>query len=119
MAKKVNGLRNYEMMIVMKPLLPDDVRKAIHKDLSSSIKEFGGELVDTDVWGKRYLGYNISGHNEGYYIVYNFKLVPAHVAELKRQLGQKAEVLRQMIIEVDHPELIGKTIKKKEIEGEA
>jgi small subunit ribosomal protein S6 len=116
MAKKELGVRNYEMMVVMKPLLPDDVRKAIHKDLSNSIKEFGGELVDVDVWGKRYLAYDIAGHNEGYYIVYNFKLVPAHVAEMKRQLGQKQEILRQMIIEVDHPELIGKGIKKKEIE---
>jgi small subunit ribosomal protein S6 len=118
MAKKVNGLRNYEMMIVMKPLLPDDVRKAIHKDLSNSIKEFGGDLVDVDVWGKRYLAYDIAGHNEGYYIVYNFKLAPAHISDMKRMLGQKQEVLRQMIIEVRHPELIGKGIKKKEIEAE-
>ena len=32
--------------------------------------------------------------------------------------GLKTEVLRFMIVEVDHPELIGKGIKKKEMEAE-
>lgn len=109
-------IKNYEMMLALKPLLPDDVRKTMHKEMSDLIASFGGEVVDTDVWGKRYLTFEIKGHTEAYYIVYNFKLPADKVAELKRLYGLKGEVLRFSVVEVDHPELIGKNIKKKEMD---
>lgn len=111
-------IQYYEMMIALKPLLPDDVRKAMHKDMLDQIVSFGGEVVDTDVWGKRYLTFDIKGHNEAYYIVYSFKLPSDKVAELRRMYGLKQEVLRFSIVQVEHPELIGKSIKKKEMDAE-
>lgn len=116
MAKEsVKKMRNYEMMVVLKPLLPDDLRKSIHKEFVSMIEK-NGEVLDVDVWGKRYLAYKIQGHNEGYYIVYDFKSSPDVINEMKRVLQLRQEILRFMIVEVDHPEEIGTRIKKKEIE---
>ncbi len=109
-------LKNYEMMVALKPLLPDDVRKSMHKEFMDMIEKEGGEVLDVDVWGKRYLAYKIAGHNEGYYIVYDFKAYPEHINEMKRVLQLKQEILRFMIVEIDHPEEIGTRIKKKEIE---
>jgi len=106
-------MQNYEMMIVLKPLLPDDVRKVIHKDILEMVKESEGELLDVDVWGKRYLAFDIKGHNEGYYIVYNFKLKRSDILEFKRKLSLKSEILRFMVVVPEHPELIGKSLKKK------
>ncbi len=115
MAKdSVKQKRNYEMMVVLKPLLPDDLRKNIHQEFVTMIEK-EGEVLDVDVWGKRYLAYKIEGHNEGYYIVYNFKFSPFGINEMKRVLQLRQEVLRFMIVEVDHPEQIGTKIKKKEI----
>lgn len=111
-------MKNYELMVALKPLLPDDVRKALHKEFLKLVTDLGGEVVDIDVWGKRYLAYDIKGHNEGYYIVYNFKITADKIAEMKRQFELKQEVLRYIIVEVKHPELIGKSIKKKEIDVE-
>ncbi|HOV34540.1 MAG TPA: 30S ribosomal protein S6 [Candidatus Dojkabacteria bacterium] len=110
------NLKNYELMVVLKPLLPDDFRKEIHKEFVEMIKGFGGEVVDVDVWGKRYLAYKINGHNEGYYIVYEFKTTPESIAEIKRKLQLKQEVLRFMIVKIDDVSDIGKGIKKKELE---
>lgn len=111
-------LKNYEMMLAIKPLLPDDVRKTMHKEMLDMVKEMGGEVLDVDVWGKRYLAYNIKGHNEGYYIVYSFKLPSEKVIEVKRLFGLKQEILRYVIVEEKHPETIGKALKKKEMEVE-
>lgn len=111
-------LKNYELMLAVKPLLPDDVRKTMHKETLDLVKDMGGEVLDVDVWGKRYLAYNIKGHNEGYYIVYSFKLPSEKVIEMKRLFGLKQEILRFVIVEEDHPELIGKSLKKKEINEE-
>jgi small subunit ribosomal protein S6 len=106
----------YELMIILKPLLPDDVRKAIHKTIVNTIAEMGGEVKDVDVWGKRYLAYKINGYSEGYYIVYQYDLPAAQVAEFSRQMGLKQEVIRFLINTVEKPELIHKSLKKKEIE---
>jgi small subunit ribosomal protein S6 len=109
-------LKNYEMIVALKPLLPDDLRKEIHKEFVDMVKKDGGELLDVDVWGKRYLSYKIKGHNEGYYLVYDFTVLPKHIAEIKRQMQLKQEVLRFMIVEIDDVSSIGRSIKKKELE---
>lgn len=116
LVEKEIQMKNYELMVALKPLLPDDLRKSLHKDFTKLMSQDGGDVVDVDVWGKRYLAYKIDGHNEGYYIVYNFRNHPGNINEMKRQLQLKQEILRFMIIEVDRPQDIGKRIKKKEIE---
>ena len=103
------------MMVALKPLLPDDLRKELHKEFVDMVQEDGGEVLDVDVWGKRYLAYKIKGHNEGYYIIYNFKVSPDRVAEIKRQMQLKQEILRFMIVEIENVDNIGTGIKKKEI----
>jgi small subunit ribosomal protein S6 len=108
-------LKNYEMMVALKPLLPDDLRKELHKEFVDMVQDDGGEVLDVDVWGKRYLAYKIKGHNEGYYIIYNFKVSPDRVAEIKRQMQLKQEILRFMIVEIENIDKIGTGIKKKEI----
>jgi small subunit ribosomal protein S6 len=108
-------LKNYEMIVALKPLLPDDLRKDIHKEFVKLVETDGGEVLDVDVWGKRYLAYKIKGHNEAYYIIYDFKVSPEHVAEIKRQMQLKQEILRFMVVEIEDVSRIGKSIKKKEL----
>lgn len=114
--KRVKQLNSYEITLILKPLLPDDVRKGIHKEFVDLITEKKGEVLDVDVWGKRYLSYDIKGHNEGYYIIYTFSSYAKDLAEIRRKMELKQEVLRYMIIEVDDMSSVGKRIKKKEIE---
>jgi small subunit ribosomal protein S6 len=106
----------YELIVALKPLLPDDVRKELHQEFVNMVTDNGGEMLDVDVWGKRYLAYKISGHNEGYYIIYTFTLGSSFIAEFRRQLELKQDVLRYMITEVEDVKSIGTRIKKKEIE---
>ncbi len=114
MAKNENK-RVYELIIALKPLLPDDVRKEIHKEFIDWVESMGGEVLDVDVWGKRYLSYDIDGQSEAYYIIYNYEISPEHIAEIRRKIQLKQEILRHMIVEVDYPEEIGTRIKKKVI----
>ena len=113
--KKVENKRVYELIIALKPLLPDEVRKEIHKGFVDLVESNDGEVLDVDVWGKRYLAYEIDGQDEAYYIIYNYEIEPKHIAEIRRQLQLKQEILRYMIVEVDYPEDIGTRIKKKVI----
>ena len=103
----------YEMMVALKPLLPDDVRKSVHKGIQQLATDLGGSVDDSDVWGKRYLAYKIQGHNEGYYIVYLLSLPTEALKELKRQMELKQEIWRYMVVRVNRPEEIGSSLKKK------
>ena len=91
----------YELMLVLKPLLPDEVRKAIDNAVVKAIQNLGGSVIETDVWGKRYLAYPIASHKEGYYILYSVNIPTEEVKELERQLRLKQEILRFLVVKRD------------------
>ncbi|MDD3661706.1 MAG: 30S ribosomal protein S6 [Candidatus Dojkabacteria bacterium] len=106
----------YEMMVIFKPLLPDDVRKGSHQAIIDIIRNHGGEVVNADVWGKRYLAYPIQSHDEGYYIVYEFQLPPSALSDVQFELKRITEVLRFLISKIDGAEGVGKRLNKKIID---
>jgi small subunit ribosomal protein S6 len=99
---------DYEVMVIFKPLLPDDVRKSSHNAIVDLAKELGGEITDADVWGKRYLAYPIKNHDEGYYIVYQMELAPDAVEDFRKRVNDISEILRFMVTKSE-----GKKKKKK------
>ena len=105
----------YEMMVILKPLFPDDVRKAVHKSLVDLCKDLGGEVTDADVWGKRYLAYKIRSHDEGYYIVYTLELPADQLKEFRRLVDLKQEILRYLLVKVEENDLERNKIKKKDM----
>lgn len=113
MAEKRVG---YEMMVIFKPLLPDDVRRGSHKAIIDIVRNFGGEVTNADVWGKRYLAYKIQSHEEGYYIVYEFFLPQEGVHEVEAEIRRISEVLRFLITRIDHPEEVQRRLNKKVID---
>ncbi len=115
MSKK-NKKVYYEMMVILKPLLPDDIRKIIHQSIVKLCKDLEGEVKDVDVWGKRYLAYKIATHNEGYYLVYTISLPTKSMKEFKRQIDLKQEILRYLLTKVESEELVGRGMKKKGME---
>lgn len=108
--------KRYEMMVIFKPLLPDDVRKGSHNAIVDLAKKLGGEVVSADVWGKRYLAYPILSHEEGYYIVYEIELAPEVLDEFKEGLGRVSEILRYLITRIDDPDAVRRTLNKKVID---
>ncbi|MFH1547105.1 MAG: 30S ribosomal protein S6 [bacterium] len=108
--------REYEVMVIFKPLLPDDVRKGAHQSIVDLAKKLKGKVNDADVWGKRYLSYPIASHQEGYYIVYQVVLPSESLEKLKTGLERVSEILRFMITKIGDPEEKGDTLNKKEIE---
>ncbi len=106
----------YELMVVSKPLLPDDVRKSLHNEVLNITEKLGGEVKDTDVWGKRYLAYEINGHKEGYHILYLLELDSSEIKEFTRLLNLKQELLRYMFVKIEDEAQIKERIKKKEMD---
>ncbi len=114
MAKE--DLQGYELMVIFKPLLPDDVRKEAHKSILDLAEKHSGAVNDADVWGKRYLAFKIDGHEEGYYIVYEMKLSSSSVNDFREDVGRIGEILRYMVSRIDSPAELKTKLNKKEIE---
>lgn len=71
MSKKEN--RKYELMVTLKPSLPENVRLGVQKKLDTTISESGFNILNIDVWGKKYLSFPVKKHQEGYYILYKIE----------------------------------------------
>ena len=109
-------LVGYEMMVIFKPLLPDDVRKGSHNALVELVKKHKGDVVSADVWGKRYLSYPIMSHDEGYYIVYELALPSASISDFTAEARKVAEVLRLLITKIQDPDAVSRKLNKKVID---
>ena len=92
-------MRNYEMLVLINAEM-EDYKEEVEKT-ENVLRNLGGELVKTDVWGKKRLAYPIQKKNEGIYVLFNFKLDPAQTFELKRVLGLRGNIYRHMIILLD------------------
>lgn len=91
----------YELMIVLKPQLPENVRMGIESKILEMLETADGKVSKVDAWGKKHLAYKIAGHNEGYYIVYEFKTAPARVEAIEKSLKLNKDVLRYLIVNED------------------
>jgi len=92
-------MRHYEMLVLINAEL-EDPKEEIEK-IEGVLRNLGGEIVKTDVWGKKRLAYPIQKKTEGIYVLFNFDLDPAQTFELKRVLGLRLNIYRQMIILLD------------------
>ncbi|MDR2523821.1 MAG: 30S ribosomal protein S6 [Synergistaceae bacterium] len=92
-------MRRYEMLILISAELEEPKEEA--EKIEEVVRNLGGQVVKVDVWGKRRLAYPIRKKTEGFYVLFNFDLEPAQTFELKRVLGLRANIYRQMIILLD------------------
>lgn len=92
-------MRHYEMLVLMSAEL-EEPKEEVEK-IEEVVRNLGGEVAKIDVWGKKRLAYPIQKKNEGIYVLFNFKLEPAQTFELKRVLGLRGNIYRQMIILLD------------------
>lgn len=93
-------MRKYEMLVILEAAAEVD-QSGETTQIEEIIKRLGGTLTKTDVWGKRVLAYPIRKKTEGYYVLFNFELEPSQTFELRRILGLRANVYRQLTIVQD------------------
>ena len=92
-------MRKYEMLVIL-DATTENQSEEISK-IEELLKNLGGVVSKTDAWGKKTLAYPIRKKTEGYYVLFNFELEPAQTFELRRVLGLRANVYRQLVIVLD------------------
>lgn len=91
-------MNEYELMYIVRPEADSDAVAAVNEQVASWIGGQGGEIVKTNVWGRRKLAYAIDKQTEGTYVVVDLKLAGEALAEVERNVKLHERVLRYLFI---------------------
>jgi len=97
-------MRRYELMLVLRPDVPDDKSQAVVDRTTRGILTAGGQIVKVAPWGRRRLAYPIDRHREGSYHIILFEAPSEAIVELEHTLLITEEVLRHLVTRVDRPQ---------------
>ena len=93
-------MAQYEIAVLYDPDLEIDLEKASDK-VVGLIKDSGGEVTNTDNWGKRKLAYKIKKQDFAIYVFYTVEMPEEGVKRLNDTLNITDEVIRFLITKPD------------------
>ena len=96
-------MRRYELMLVLRPDVPEDRVQAVLDRSTRTIAAGGGQIVKVSPWGRRRLAYPIGSNREGSYYIVLFDAPSEAVLELERGLNITEEVMRHLVTRVERP----------------
>ncbi|MEO0095637.1 MAG: 30S ribosomal protein S6 [candidate division WOR-3 bacterium] len=91
-------MRHYEAMFIFRPELKDEQLEKEVGVVEELIKKSGADSIRHQVLGKKVLAYPVEKQKEGFYVNYEFSVLPDKIAEIKDKLKHHSNVLRFMII---------------------
>jgi small subunit ribosomal protein S6 len=92
----------YELMYIVHPDADEDSVTGINEQVSSWISDQSGQVVKTEVWGRRKLAYPIKKQLEGTYVVMDVELAGTALAEVERNMTLHEQILRYMVVREGH-----------------
>ena len=94
-------MRNYEIMLIVRPEEDEEAFKASVDKVSGWITANAGEVIKIDLWGRRRMAYSIKGVREGLYAVLTFKADPATLVPVEHNLKLAEDVVRYLVIHLE------------------
>ncbi len=88
-------MRKYEMLAILSA--ETDNQEEESERISGVINNLGGNVLKKDLWGKRQFAYPINKKTEGFYVLFDFELEPSQTFELRRVLGLRPNIYRQLV----------------------
>ena len=91
-------MRKYELIFIVHPELDENAFKETVERVSSWVTESGGEISNTEIWGKRQLAYPIQKQNEGQYVLMETIVDPTFCTQLERNLKLQEPIMRYLLV---------------------
>ena len=104
----------YETMYIVHPILEMGRLHDLISDIEKIINEKGGEVIFTNVMGKKRMAYPIQKQKFGSYVLIQFKSDGLKNTEFSIELEHNPNILRQMIISIDESEVKEQTEEVKD-----
>src|SRR5436190_22418740 len=94
-------MQQYEIVIVLTPLLSEEVAKEANAKFSKILTDGGAEIVQEDNWGLRKLAYPIEKKTTGYYHLTEYKAPGELINKLEIEFRRDERVMRFLTISLD------------------
>jgi len=88
----------YELIVVTDGEASSNKVKAVEKDVNDLVKILGGQVNETDRWGKKELVYKLGKSATGNFTVYTIDLNSEGTRELTLKLNLNEDVLRYLLV---------------------
>jgi small subunit ribosomal protein S6 len=105
--------RDYELGFILNPEVSEEQTRAILERIERIVKNYDGQVVKVNQWGRRRLAYPIEHHRDGFYVFIDMILTPETVLELDRTLKVSEEVMRHLVTRRD-PKAVQKEREERE-----
>ena len=94
-------MQQYESVIILTPLLSEEVAKEAIAKFKTILTEGGAEIVAEDNWGLRKLAYPIQKKTTGFYHLTEFKAPGELIKKLEVEFKRDERVMRFLTISLD------------------
>jgi small subunit ribosomal protein S6 len=91
-------VKDYEVVYIFDTQLDEEAVSGKLDRFHALLTEGGGEITETDHWGRRQLAYEVRKQTAGNYVVVQFKAPPAPLPEFERLLKLDEGLLRYMMV---------------------
>ncbi len=96
-------MRDYEIVYIFAPSLEEaQVTEKLDRYHGLLTGANGGEITETDHWGRRQLAYEVERQTSGYYVVEHFRAPGEALPEFERALKLDEGVLRYLVTLFEH-----------------
>ncbi len=93
----------YETMYILRPdIAEDEVTSHIDK-YNKLLEDFGGNILDSQMRGKRRLAYQIAKHREGIYVQLSHQGDGQHIFKIEKAMRLSEDVIRYMTVKQEGP----------------
>ena len=96
-------LRKYELVWILSGDVDEEHGTESIEKITSLVIDAGGEVTDTDVWGKRALAYPINKNSEGYYLQANFEIDGRQAQDFERAIYADQSIIRHLLVRDENP----------------
>jgi len=94
-------MQQYETVIVLTPLLSEEVSKEAIAKFKAILTEGGAEIVHEDNWGLKKLAYPIEKKTTGFYHLIEFKAPGELISKLEVEYKRDERVMRFLTVKLD------------------
>ena len=94
-------MRNYEIMFIVDPNVPEDEIEKINSQVESVVTDAGGSIAQVEMMGRRRLAYEINRSREGFYVLLTVVANGEIIKEVERRFRVMDSVLRYLTVRTD------------------
>jgi len=93
---------SYETLFIVRPDIDEEALNQVVSRVEDVVTASEGTILDSEIWGKRRLAYQVKKYTEGIYVKVNFDAPSTVVGKLREHFRLNEDVIRELIVQQEY-----------------